>query len=278
MATSYETRINRVLEHIHDNPAGDLSLDALSDVAAMSRFHWHRVFHAMTGETLAQAVRRIRLHRAGYLLVTSDKPVAKIALDMGYASVQSFSRAFSLAHGLSPVRFRTRGQMAPLPHPPIKGAPIMYEVTLETRAAATLHGFAHKGPYIEIGRAFEALAAKISANNRWADVIGSAGVYYDDPSAVAAADLRSHAGVFLAEGATPPEGVEAVTLDGGRFAVLHFKGAYAGLPRAYDYLYCDWLGSSGEEPRDAPCFEVYLNDPRQVAPEDLLTDVFMPIQ
>ena len=49
-----ENRMIRVLDHIHDNPAGDLSLDALADVAAMSRFHWHRVFRAITGETAAQ--------------------------------------------------------------------------------------------------------------------------------------------------------------------------------------------------------------------------------
>lgn len=55
----YEVRLLRVLAHIHDHVDGDLSLDALADVACMSRFHWHRVFRAMTGETLADAVRRI---------------------------------------------------------------------------------------------------------------------------------------------------------------------------------------------------------------------------
>ncbi len=39
MPSDYENRMLRVLEHIHANPAGDLSLDALADVAAMSRFH-----------------------------------------------------------------------------------------------------------------------------------------------------------------------------------------------------------------------------------------------
>lgn len=57
---SYEDRLMRVLRYIHDNPTADLSLDRLADVAALSRFHWHRVFHAMTGETCAQAVRRVR--------------------------------------------------------------------------------------------------------------------------------------------------------------------------------------------------------------------------
>ncbi|MFT5345881.1 MAG: AraC family transcriptional regulator, partial [Dinoroseobacter sp.] len=55
MSAAYETRLRRVLAYIHDNPAGDLSLDTLADVAAMSRFHWHRVFHGMTGETCAAA-------------------------------------------------------------------------------------------------------------------------------------------------------------------------------------------------------------------------------
>ena len=81
MASTYENRILRVLEYIHSNPAGDLSLDALADVAAFSRFHWHRVFHGMTGETLADAVRRIRLHRSACWLVQSEKPVAQVARD-----------------------------------------------------------------------------------------------------------------------------------------------------------------------------------------------------
>lgn len=66
---SYENRIRRVLTHSHDHPDGDLSLDALADVAAMSRFHWHRLYHGMTGETCAQTVRRVRLHRGACWLV-----------------------------------------------------------------------------------------------------------------------------------------------------------------------------------------------------------------
>ena len=84
----------RVWRHIHDNPAGDLSLDQLADVAAMSRFHWHRVFHAMTGETCAQAVRRLRLYRAARWLIHKDWPVAEVAARAGYPNVNSFTRAF----------------------------------------------------------------------------------------------------------------------------------------------------------------------------------------
>ncbi len=64
MPLTYEQRVLRVLQYIHDHPSEDLSLDALADIAATSRFHWHRVFQALTGETCAQAVRRIRLSLA----------------------------------------------------------------------------------------------------------------------------------------------------------------------------------------------------------------------
>jgi len=79
MTSDYENRIRRVIRHISDNPAGDLSLDALADVAAMSRFHWHRVFRAMTGETCAEAVRRLRMHRAATWIVETDQPIEGIA-------------------------------------------------------------------------------------------------------------------------------------------------------------------------------------------------------
>lgn len=72
MPSQYEKRNMRVLTHIHENPAEDLSLDQLAEVAAMSRFHWHRVFHAMTGETCAQSVRRLRMFRAAGWLVFND--------------------------------------------------------------------------------------------------------------------------------------------------------------------------------------------------------------
>ena len=64
MAGDYERRLRRVVDHIHDNPDGDLSLDRLADVAALSRFHFHRVYNAVVGETAANTVRRMRLHRA----------------------------------------------------------------------------------------------------------------------------------------------------------------------------------------------------------------------
>lgn len=276
---SYEARIIRVLDYIHDTPDGDLSLDALAEVAAMSRFHWHRVFHAMTGETCAQAVRRIRLNRAACWLVQRDWSVAEVARRVGYPNRQSFSRVFAELYGLSPAQFRKAGRLPPsltILNPP-KGVHTMFTVEIVERPSIRLAAIAHRGAYLEVGKAFEALGATLGARGLWPKMRGMAGVYYDDPRAVAEADLRSHAGAIMGEGMALEAPLEEVQLQGGRHAVLHFKGPYAGLKAAYDYLYGPWLAETGEEPRDAPSFELYLNAPMDTAPENLLTDICLPL-
>jgi AraC family transcriptional regulator len=104
------------------------------------------------------------------------------------------------------------------------------------------------------------------------------GIYYDDPDATPQKDLRSHAGVVLTPDVALPEGLEEVNLAAGRYACLRFRGHYSGAKAAYDYLFGPWLAQSGVELRDAPAMEIYLNTPADTAPDDLLTDICMPIE
>lgn len=153
----------------------------------------------------------------------------------------------------------------------------MFEVTIRTEPARRLATLAHRGPYIEIGKTFEKLGAIITARGLWGQSQGIYGVYYDDPSVVAARDLRSCAGIALAKTALVPAGLTEVHLAEGRVAALRFKGHYSGLQSGYDYLFGPWLAASGEIPRDAPAVEVYLNTPENTAPQDLLTEICLPL-
>lgn len=275
---SYERRLLRVIDHIHAHPAGDLSLDALADVAALSRFHFHRVFHAMTGETTAEAVRRVRMHRAACWLVQTGWPVEEIARRAGYPGAKSFARTFAAHHGLSPSAFRKRGEMtSPLFLNQRKGHQ-MFNVEIRTEPARRLAAAAHSGPYMEVGRSFEKLGTILGGRGLIGQMQGMIGVYYDDPNAVPVKDLRSHAGAVLPDGLAVPEGLEEVRLQAGRYACLRFRGHYSGLQAAYDFLFGPWLAQSGAELGDAPAIEVYLNTPADTAPDDLLTDVCMPLK
>lgn len=277
MTQSYETRLRRVVQYIHDNPDGDLSLDQLAEAAALSRFHFHRVFRTMTGETCSDAVRRIRCHRASIWLTRSDTSLDQIATKAGYDNTQSFNRAFRSVFGQTPTEFRKSGQPKPTTLTLTIGDETMQNVSIRTNETLRLAAMDHRGPYYEIGKAFEELSAIFSARSLWPHVHGIVALYYDDISQVPEAELRSAAGFSVGQNFDMPSGVQGIEVTGARCAVLLHEGAYSGLPEAWDALYRNWLPQSGETLADLPPYEIYLNDPRDTAPDDLRTEICVPL-
>lgn len=277
MAVNYKDRLQRVLTAMHLQPAADLDLDQLADIAALSRFHFHRLFTAMTGETPAEALRRIRLNKAAHALVQGRLDVAAIGRSVGYADPVAFGRAFRLAYGVTPTAFRRRGQaMALQARTQTTGDP-MFPISLLDEPAREAVGLLHHGPYGEIGRTYAALEPELGAQGLWPQSQGLIAVYYDDPARTVPAALRSLAGVLVPIGTPVAAPLQRVPLPGGRHAVLTLRGPYTGLQAAYDWLFGVWLTTSGETPADAPSWELYLNTPMNTAPDDLLTEIHLPL-
>lgn len=98
----YQDRVNRVLDYVTEHLDGDLSLTRLARVSNFSPFHFHRLFHGVTGETLNSYVRRARLEKAAQLMRASPKRrITDVALDVGFAGSSEFSRAFKSHFGRS---------------------------------------------------------------------------------------------------------------------------------------------------------------------------------
>lgn len=274
---SYDDRLDRVRALIRETLGGDLSLDRLAEVAALSRFHLHRVFVGVTGETVADAVRRARLNRAALLAVTTAQPLAEIARRVGYPNAQSFARAFRATFGATPAAMRRRGFLPRPLHAPHRGDLPMHPVTIETAPAFHIAAIPHHGAYPGIGATFGRLYVALKAQGLFVRIAGpGVAVYHDDPSVTPVADLRAQAGVVVTPGPLP-EGFDAVDIPGGKQAVLHLKGPYDGLAAAWDWLYGTWLPQSGEVPADRPPFETYLNSPFDTAPADLITEIRVPL-
>lgn len=263
----YGGRIERVLAFLADNLDRALDLDRLADVACFSPFHFHRIFHALTGETVAESVRRMRLHRAALELIERETPIARVAARAGYGSQAAFTRAFRSAYGAPPAAYR-----ASAPAPCDES-----DVTVRTDEALALVALRLEGPYERIGATFERLNA-LAAARGWVD--GSTryfGVYHHDPAGTPEADLRSDACLTAPDGFAGEGELRPLTLAGGRHAVLLHVGPYAELHRAYTWLYREWLPQSGTVPADRPCVEEYLNNPRQVPPTELRTEIWLPL-
>lgn len=275
--TSYADRLGRALQLMAARPDEELPIERLAEAAALSPFHFHRVWTAMMGETVAETRRRLRLQRAAADLLRGRLPLERVARRAGYAGVAAFGRAFRAAHGVAPAAYRARGGIGVLPgvhHS--QGEDVMYEVAIRPFAGVRVAAMRHVGDYQEIGSVFDRLMAWASA--RGLGGARSFGVYHDDPTAVPAAQLRSDACIEVGPDVVGDGDVTIGEIPACRAAVLVFKGPYAELERPYRWLYGEWLPASGEEPADQPCFEEYLNDPRGVAPSEWLTAVHLPLR
>ena len=264
----YGGRLERVLAYLADNLDRELDLDRLADVACFSPFHFHRIFHALQGETVAESVRRMRLHRAAIELIEKETPIARIAARAGYGSQAAFTRAFRSAYGAPPAAYRAT---AP-------GAFAHADVTVRDDAAVDLVALRLEGDYERIGATFERLNALATARGWVGPATRYFGVYYGDPAGTPAADLRSDACLTAPPGFTGEGDLRPLAIAGGRHAVLLHVGPYAELHRAYTWLYREWLPTSGALPANRPCVEEYLNNPRQVPPSELRTEIWLPLE
>src|SRR5262249_23716532 len=93
----------------------------LAGVSNFSAFHFHRIFHGVTGETLNSYVRRARLERAAQLMKAAPaRRITDIALEVGFPGLSEFSRAFKVHFGINASSWDRR---APLEKSKICQAP-----------------------------------------------------------------------------------------------------------------------------------------------------------
>src|SRR5580698_705178 len=101
-SSEYSRRIDRVIDYLRENLHRPVKLAELAHVACFSEFHFHRIFGAISGETLNNFTNRLRLEKAARLLRYSDQSLTDIALDCGFSSSAAFSRAFRSGYDTSP--------------------------------------------------------------------------------------------------------------------------------------------------------------------------------
>jgi AraC family transcriptional regulator len=105
----YTERVQRVVDYMASHLDEALDLQALAQVACFSPYHFHRIYRGLLGETVADTMRRLRLHRAAIDLLDRELSVERTASRAGYASQAAFTRAFRAEYGTPPARYGGRG-------------------------------------------------------------------------------------------------------------------------------------------------------------------------
>jgi AraC family transcriptional regulator len=279
----YEARIARAIAHVEAHPDEPLTLERVAAIACLSPFHFHRVFRALTGESMRSFAERRRLERA--ILLSRRGQSWKVAsAACGFASPASFARAFSRVYGVPPSAFDREAWWAARPDRTeaeavsaffLRPAPPLdpdFAVTLEQRPAARLAAVRVWGSYL----APEKLVAAYQSLFAWAEEQGLetrggriVGASRDDPDLTPLSRCRYDFMIEIPDGLTPPPRFAVAGRDAGLWAVTRVKGDLAAVDRAWSALFKSWLPASGLDLRDAPAEEAYLQ-----LPEDIGWDAF----
>jgi AraC family transcriptional regulator len=101
-------RVFKAIEYIHDRFASEITLDDLSEVSNLSKFHLQRTFRQVKGITPQQYVARLRLLKAQELIENTEMPLGQIAVEAGFSEQAAFSRFFQHQLRITPSGYREK--------------------------------------------------------------------------------------------------------------------------------------------------------------------------
>lgn len=278
---SYKERVDRVIDFIGKHLDEELELDELCRIACFSKYHFHRLFTAYTGLPLMVYIKWLRLKRAAHqLIVHKEETIINIALDAGFESHESFSRAFKQICGQSPSEFRRERNWESFENPPqpmhIKGEKIM-TITIKELPAKRVALMEHHGDPMRLSDTFDKLItwAKAQPINLKPKPGEAFGFGYHDPREVKPEEFRFDLALSVPQDFKLNDQVTERTLPAGRYAVTMHKGSRDNIGDTIYSIYRDWLPQSGEELGDLPCIFCYYNFDYEVAETESLTEIWV---
>ncbi|MCG8309609.1 MAG: AraC family transcriptional regulator [Cytophagales bacterium] len=290
LVNEYRSRINRVFDYIETNIEKQFSLEELAMQAGFSKYHFNRIFSAMVRETPFQFINRIRLEKAAAMLkYRTNDTISDIAIKCGFSDLSVFSRNFKAHFAMSPTAWRkinpensnmsqTLGNFdqereAISMYFCDESKTIKWSSTMELNQSTevkklpqmTVAYVRHTGAYKGDEKLFEQMFNKLCT---WAAPRGLMAqedlkffaVYHDDPKVTEEENLRTSACMTIPADTKVDGAIGKMEIAAGNYAIARFILTAKDFEQAWDWLFGTWFPSSGYQPDDGPCFEMYTEE------------------
>ncbi len=287
-------QIQRAVDYIEDHLNSDLQVDDIARIAGFSRWHFQIIFSASVGDSLKEYIRTRRLSKAMSELAT-DKRILDIALDAGFESQESFTRAFKAMFKSTPGECRKNG----INPSHVKKIRITYEYLDHLYGGINMEPFfkklgemkivGHKGVFISVLSpekdnmvVIPALWQKFMPRVREVKNAKSPvvlGVCMEVPAGERKRpdECLYYAATEVTSFDNTPEGMDQFTIPAGEYAVFTHKGVLSTFEHTMNYIYGSWLPKSGKKLRHAPDLEMY-DERFKLDHPDSEIDVYIPIE
>jgi len=277
-------RVENVKNFIEPNFNKEISIEQITAIAFYSYRNINRIYKSVYQESIGAFIQRLRIEDAAKKVLYSDKSITEIGFESGYSDLQAFNKAFKSVYRQSPRNFRKLSERK------LK----TFEMSNENKRTDTELDFE-----IETFPALRCLYVScIGVHNpatietHWEDIIEFAvsrgllsddtqyiGEILDDEEITPKQKCRYNCLISLPENMEvgPSAFPKVKTIPSQKYATFLFKGNYQAIESFYRLIYTEWLFNNPYEIEDKPVLEVYLNDPTEVAPDDFLTKICIPV-
>jgi len=302
----YIARINRVINHINNNLNSKLNLEELAVIACFSKYHFHRIFKALTGESLYGFVRRLRLEKAANKLKQSiDIPITDIAFDCGFSSSSNFAVAFKDHFGVSASAYRKNpnsanskiskadskitedsaggflynvDQKVGTHNHEIRREDLMERVVVKDLPAYHVAYVRHIGSYFECGAAWGKICSWAGPRRLFGPQTTMLGVSYDDPDVTPVDKCRYDACLTVPADTKVDGEVGLMDIPAGTYGVFHMEDTADKIKSGYGFIFGEWLPDSGYQADDRQCLEIYYNDAEKHPEKKFIMDICVPVK
>lgn len=277
--------ISEALGYIEEHIADELTADMVAKRVGLSPFYFQKGFAMVCGITLGEYVRSRRLALAGSDIAAGNEKIIDIALKYGYDSPDSFTKAFTRFHGVTPTAARKEGAVlksfAPLKIKlSVEGGYLM-DYRIEKKEAFTVLGNAKTFPYENAKQALPAFWAEHYASGKGKTVMGAFGINIDEK-------MGGETFTYLiadpcAPNTAAPEGFVTVTIPEFNWAVFPCVGAMLNsLQNANTKIFTEWLPALKEyEFAAGYCIEMYDDPakyPNGTGDEKYYCEIWIPVK
>lgn len=308
--SEYVSRINNVIDYIQSNLKSSFTLDELAAQANFSKYHFHRIFSSIIGESLIHFIQRIRVEKAAsYLANNPSLSITEVLFECGFTSSAHFSRVFKERFNTTPTQWRNKNKLYSKNSQKESKAGKVFNISSYYVSDATFqqhwriimseHKEAkievkelpemtvayvrHVGPYEADEKLFEALFNKLL---KWAgprQLINFPetkflSVYHDDPEITDKTKLRTDICLTVPPGTKVKGEIGKSVIPKGKYAVARFELKNDEFGEAWQAVMGGWLPESGYQCDDRPTFELYHNNYNEHPEKKHIVDICVPVK
>ena len=271
--------LNEAINYIENHLLDELKCEEMASHVNISSYHFQRCFSLLTGISVGEYIRNRRLSLAGQKLAASDEKVIDVALKFGYETPESFTKAFTRFHGVTPSQVKIEGSKLKsfnrlIIKIKMEGGTVMdYRIISRDsfRVLAMTRTFKTESSFSELPEFW----TEYYSNGYDKKVRGRMGVC--EQESLDSPEFRYGIGCEYEECSEIPDGFEIMTIPASTWTVFRCVGPMPdAIQEVWKRIYSEWLPQAEYERIQDYDFELYTDGNNQSM--DYVSEIWIPVK